>query len=194
MRYAYSLLRTCMTHGSQLRTTRRSLSTVTASGPTTPSEHFIFHPDFFSEREQKILLSASLEKLDAVESRDFRRRRKEYRSKHSAQGDLVALRLEDIFLPDEYYCFEEGHYDGVIRNYREMHVSSWPEGYPELPGILARLDPLHPDEPTQSHIIHLASDGEILPHVDNTEASGSWILGRLSTKGLHKIRIQAFYP
>lgn len=43
-----------------------------------------------------------------------------------------------------------------------MHVSSWPEGYPELPGILARLDPLHPDEPTQSHIIHLASDGEIL--------------------------------
>jgi len=25
------------------------------------------------------------------------------------------------------------------------------------------------------HILHLASDGHILPHIDNIEASGSWI-------------------
>lgn len=88
----------------------------------------------------------------------------------------------------------KGHYDGVIRNYREMHVSSWPEEYPELPTLLKRLESVHPDEPTQTHVLHLASDGEILvsetsfeskpmeltrfkPHIDNLEASGSWILG-----------------
>jgi len=29
----------------------------------------------------------------------------------------------------------------------------------------------------QTHLLHLASHGEILPHVDNVFASGSWILG-----------------
>lgn len=30
---------------------------------------------------------------------------------------------------------------------------------------------------TQMHLLHLASNGEIRPHVDNIGASGSWILG-----------------
>ncbi|TCD66682.1 hypothetical protein EIP91_001036 [Steccherinum ochraceum] len=57
-----------------------------------------------------------------------------------------------------------------------MHVSAWPD-VPGLEPLLERLRSLHPQEPTQTHILHLASDGEILPHVDNIEASGSWILG-----------------
>lgn len=67
----------------------------------------------------------------------------------------------------------QGHYDGVIRNYRESHVSSWQEiAHP----ILGKLLALMPGNPTlgsvQTHALHLASSGEILPHVDNVEASG----------------------
>lgn len=75
----------------------------------------------------------------------------------------------------------QGHYDGVIRRYRETHVSSWAVDQVDsssLSTILGRLRELHPgDRPTQTHVLHLASDGEILPHIDNTEASGSWIMG-----------------
>lgn len=49
---------------------------------------------------------------------------------------------------------------------------------PPLVSVLDRLRGLHPSgSATQTHVLHLASDGEILPHIDNTEASGSWILG-----------------
>jgi len=71
----------------------------------------------------------------------------------------------------------QGHFDGVIKWYREMHVSSWPSEPPEVLRALDRLKTVHPDEPTQTHILHLSSEGEILGHVDNVEASGSWILG-----------------
>jgi len=59
-----------------------------------------------------------------------------------------------------------------------MHVTSWPES--EVPGLstlLTRLHNLCPTADTQTHILHLASDGEILPHIDNLQASGTWILG-----------------
>ncbi|KAH8106766.1 hypothetical protein BXZ70DRAFT_914975 [Cristinia sonorae] len=135
-----------------------------------------FHPNVFNDVEQKILLSASLQKLDDVESRQFRRRRKEFLANNHGIVSQVSNSPQSWFFPDEYYNFEQGHYDGVIRNFREMHVSTWPD-LPELEPLLDRLRALHPQEPTQTHILHLASDGEILPHVDNVEASGSWILG-----------------
>ena len=37
-----------------------------------------FYPDFFSLEEQRVLLSASLQKLDMTESRKVRRRQKEF--------------------------------------------------------------------------------------------------------------------
>lgn len=59
-----------------------------------------------------------------------------------------------------------------------MHITSWPEhGVPGLSKILDRLRALCPTTNTQTHILHLASDGEILPHIDNLQASGMWILG-----------------
>lgn len=73
---------------------------------------------------------------------------------------------------------QQGHYDNVIRDYREMHLTSWCES--ETPGIARILDRLHamcPSQNIQTHILHLASTGEILPHVDNVSASGTWILG-----------------
>lgn len=60
-----------------------------------------------------------------------------------------------------------------------MHVSSWNDASSDdLLAVLKRLEGLYPtDGATQMHLLHLASDGEIFPHVDNIGASGSWILG-----------------
>ncbi|TFK76589.1 hypothetical protein BDN72DRAFT_755757 [Pluteus cervinus] len=136
------------------------------------SEDFKLWPAFISHTEQQLLLLTSLKLLDLKESKKLRNKRK-LLSKASPSS------LLDVFYPDEYYDFHEGHYDGVIHNYREMHLSSWPEAEtPGLTPILERLRTLYPtSEPTQTHLLHLASNGEILPHVDNTSASGAWIMG-----------------
>ncbi|KAI0636790.1 hypothetical protein C8Q77DRAFT_1094645 [Trametes polyzona] len=136
---------------------------------------FTFHPDFFTVQEQCVLLKAALRKLDSMESSRYRRRRKEFLRTSAPAGTQDSV--QGLFLPDELYDFQEGHFDGVIKHYREMHVTSWPEDMPDLPSLLDRLRTVHPDQDTQTHILHLASKGEILPHVDNLEASGSWILG-----------------
>lgn len=65
---------------------------------------FVFLPDFFSLHEQRLLLSAALDKLDKMESRQYRRRRKEY---ISGSPMRVSNDVQDVFLPDEYYCFEK---------------------------------------------------------------------------------------
>ncbi|TFY65042.1 hypothetical protein EVG20_g5745 [Dentipellis fragilis] len=138
---------------------------------------FHFIPDFFTLPEQRTLLSASLQKLDQTEPRSMQRRRKRLIASSKTSQDTGLI--QDVFLPDEYYQFEDGHFDGVIRRFREMHVSSWDDvDSPSLAKALSRLRPLYPTEAdTQTHLLHLASDGEIDPHVDNLDASGSWILG-----------------
>lgn len=163
---------------------------------------FKLWPAFLTEDEQAVLLKAALRKLDDNESRTMRRRRRDFLS--SLESSMTGFSggtssfLTELFLPDEYYQFEEvrgtaagarirahgtfvkGHFDGVIKRYREIHVSSWSADSlePPLSHVLDHLRALHPSNtPTQTHVIHLASDGEILPHVDNIEASGSWIMG-----------------
>ena len=59
----------------------------------------------------------------------------------------------------------QGHFDQVIKRYREMHVTSWPDDMPEVLPLLDRLKKIHPNQDTQTHILHLASDGEILVRV-----------------------------
>jgi len=58
-----------------------------------------------------------------------------------------------------------------------MNLTSWPTADEGLKSILDRLYSLCPTQNIQTHLLHLASYGEILPHVDNTSASGSWIVG-----------------
>ena len=59
-----------------------------------------------------------------------------------------------------------------------MHLTSWLEqDVARLSSIISRINALIPKVPTQTHILHLGTDGEILPHVDNVDASGTWILG-----------------
>ncbi|EIW85430.1 hypothetical protein CONPUDRAFT_142000 [Coniophora puteana RWD-64-598 SS2] len=136
---------------------------------------FTFLPGFLSLQEQRILLGVALQKLDSMENRRTRKRQKEYLAQKKKIESVETL--NDVFLPDEMYTFEEGHYDGVIRNYREMHVTSWPDDIPGLPNVLERLRELYPSPRTQTHALHLSSRGIILPHVDNISASGTWILG-----------------
>ncbi|KAG1736740.1 hypothetical protein EDB19DRAFT_1720033 [Suillus lakei] len=137
-------------------------------------EGFKFFPEFLSPTEQRILLSAALSKLDSTETKQARKQRRDFLASHPQRHCAI----EDVFLPDAYYNFQEGHYDGVIRHYREMHLSFWPEDQnPGLSFILARLQGLYPTSNIQTHILHLSSVGEILGHVDNIEASGTWILG-----------------
>jgi len=71
-----------------------------------------------------------------------------------------------------------------------MHLMSWPTSeFSGLSPILHRLHSLLPSQDTQTHLLHLASNGEILPHVDNVDASGSWILG-VSLGGDRVLRMQ----
>ena len=85
---------------------RRVVSTVTHLSRSTSLKDFAFYPTFFSESEQKILLSASLHKLDSTERREFRRRRKEY-LKQQATNNASTSSIRDVFLPDDFYSFEE---------------------------------------------------------------------------------------
>jgi alkylated DNA repair protein alkB family protein 7 len=81
----------------------------------------------------------------------------------------------------------------VISSYREMNLSSWPklpsdEQTAQLLDILKKMYSLLPSEPDAdssltgpphllTHLLHLSSNGYILPHVDNIEASAGTIVG-----------------
>ncbi|KZS99126.1 hypothetical protein SISNIDRAFT_480701 [Sistotremastrum niveocremeum HHB9708] len=144
-----------------------------------PAGDFCLIENFLSKEEQFLLLTAALRKLDANETVTYRKRRKTAQVTHDPSSE----NLLSAFHSDEFYRFENGHYDGVIRHYREMHVTAWPlvtdiESQDiTLDGILRKLLNFFPVDPVQTHILHLASEGEILPHVDNTSASGTYILG-----------------
>ncbi|KAF9648077.1 hypothetical protein BDM02DRAFT_3116017 [Thelephora ganbajun] len=156
--------------------TRWGSAVATLSSNHGLGDDFALYLNVFDEEEQKILLAASLRKLDRTEDRHHRKRRKIFEATRA--GKLSeCLDVNGLFLPDRYYDFQKGHYDGVIKNYRETHVSTWPEDQPRLSELLDRLRRFHPEEPIQYHVLHLASDGEIHPHVDHLGAFGSWIVG-----------------
>lgn len=168
----------------------RHLTFIRATNNLLP-EGFTFLPMFFDDHEQRLLLTVALNQLDTLESVRVRRLQNDYRSRNPVSDTIP---VEGVFLPDRYYTFHEvsiicdpcafgcsslkGHYDNVIRDYREMNLSSWPEyQVPGLAPLLNRLRAFCPSKNTQTHLLHLASSGEILPHIDNVSASGEWILG-----------------
>ncbi|KIJ69583.1 hypothetical protein HYDPIDRAFT_24412 [Hydnomerulius pinastri MD-312] len=154
---------------------RRAFAQLATANSGKLPEGFILFPDFFNICDQRILLTTALNQLDALESKRIRKIQKELRTRNPPPANSS---LENTFLPEHCYSFQEGHYDNVIRDYREMHLSSWPESEVHgLTSILDRLRALYPSQNTQTHLLHLSSTGEILPHVDNFSASGAWILG-----------------
>lgn len=70
-----------------------------------------------------------------------------------------------------------------------MHLTSWPDDIDNLLPTLHRLHSLCPTPKVQTHLLHLASYGRILPHIDNIAASGSWILG-VSLGGERTLRME----
>ncbi|KAF8436885.1 hypothetical protein L210DRAFT_3406500 [Boletus edulis BED1] len=149
-------------------------SNVRSSNGLLP-DGFTFFPRFFDTHERQLLLTAALSQLDATENIRARRLQIDYRARNPISDSDPD---EHLFLPDCCYTFHEGHYDNVIRDYREMRLTSWPESeFRGLTPVLDRLRALYPSRNTQTHLLHLASSGEIFPHIDNTSASGKWILG-----------------
>lgn len=79
------------------------VQTTVDRSPVALPEGFKFFPEFLSLTEQQILLSAALSKLDSFESRQTRKRRRDFLSNHLRESRTI----EDVFLPDAYYNFEE---------------------------------------------------------------------------------------
>ncbi|OCF75219.1 hypothetical protein I204_04072 [Kwoniella mangroviensis CBS 8886] len=161
-------------------------------------DDFLFWPDFFSIEECKTLVDMALWKLDRVDS-SLKRRRK---GKQTSEPNEGADELQKLF--DREYGFEKGHYDSVIHHYRETLLSTLPPNpssnlistlsklYTLLPEISTSMSKSTsiPPEGTITHLLHLSPKGEILPHVDNLEASGKYICG-VSLGGERILRLRA---
>jgi alkylated DNA repair protein alkB family protein 7 len=68
-------------------------------------EDFTIVPDFLTLPEQRILLATSLQKLDSIDSRQFRRLRRTFLRSRKISDPTCSV--QDMFLPDQYYQFEE---------------------------------------------------------------------------------------
>ena len=99
------------------RRLRRRYSTIPAL-PTDDDRDFLWYPRFFDQVEQHALLSAALRKLDAVEPRASRKRRRDFlaarRQDSDSDSDSDSVHqpkeigdLKNVFLPDDLYHFEE---------------------------------------------------------------------------------------
>jgi alkylated DNA repair protein alkB family protein 7 len=75
------------------------------SGSAPRDFHLI--PDFLSVAEQRILLTAALQKLDAFESRRLRLLKKD------RPPTVESPHLQDIFYPDDHYRFDEARFIGI---------------------------------------------------------------------------------
>lgn len=75
------------------------------SHPYLPGHAFAFFPQFFSRREQRLLLSASLKILDSSDTRLSRRTRAAFfKSKLSQSNDTDPM---ELFAPDDLYHFQD---------------------------------------------------------------------------------------
>jgi hypothetical protein len=76
-----------------------------ASHPYPPGHAFTFFPQFFSRKEQRLLLSASLKILDSSDTRLTRRKRADFfNSKLPQSNDTDPM---ELFAPDDLYHFQE---------------------------------------------------------------------------------------
>jgi len=83
---------------------KRPLSTSTnARGRCYPRD-FTLLPDFLTLSEQKTLLATSLGILDSAESRQHRRWRRKLEASRTPDNSSL---IQSMFLPDEFYQFEE---------------------------------------------------------------------------------------
>ncbi|GAA5944449.1 hypothetical protein JCM3775_006636 [Rhodotorula graminis] len=157
-------------------------------------------PSFLSASEHDLLLEHSLRLLDspARTTAAARKKRREWVKAHPGwDGGAASAARTARFLPDEATLWEEGHFDGVIKLYREMLVrdGQWGDEAREGTPLAAALDKVYsllpppsssppspsprPSPPSHLslHLLHLSSRGSIAPHVDNLDAFGRTIAG-----------------
>jgi hypothetical protein len=100
-----SSCRSSLFHVCSEITPLRTLSTIARSDAVEIlNGDFVLYHQVFDVPEQKILLSASLDKLDHTEGRQFRRRRKQYHD--SSIPPSPSSSICDLFLPEDYYDFQ----------------------------------------------------------------------------------------
>ena len=186
-----------LTHSNRLTLASKSplISLPTPSPQRLPTGFHLF-PTFYSEREQGTLLESALMVLDKRGvRRDPGSGRKVRRSKAEILNDRESKPgLQGWFMDEGAYEFEDGHFDGVIKTYRETSIS---DGLPDLAGadksfrqtpmeLIAKLDYMFADPAGENdngatgvemHAIHLGSKGRIDGHVDGVESMGSTIVG-----------------
>lgn len=97
----------------------KSCRTCTKRLYSTPHPSLTILPTFLSSDEQSLLLSHTLALLDSPSRTTSAGRKKRKTWLKANTGYDVA---KDGFMQDEAYEFEEGHFDGVIKGYREMLV------------------------------------------------------------------------
>lgn len=103
-----SILPRCLLQAVRHNSTRRRYSTSTI--PLWLRDNFSFWPTFLNEVEQTVVLRAALRKLDDNESKSMRRRRRDYLAAHQGLASRLpslGTPVTHVFLPDEYYQFEE---------------------------------------------------------------------------------------
>jgi hypothetical protein len=86
-------------------TTSRRYNTLQV--PALPADDFLWYPHFFDQAEQRTLLSAALRKLDSVEPRASRKRRRDFLASRRQDQSKDIEDLRNTFLPDDLYHFEE---------------------------------------------------------------------------------------
>ena len=109
------------------RRQRRRYSTIPAL-PTDDDRDFLWYPRFFDRVEQHALLSAALRKLDAVEPRASRKRRRDFLAARRQDSDdsdsdhqpKEIGDMKNVFLPDDLYHFEEVRLTGDCDRLRDI--------------------------------------------------------------------------
>ncbi|MBW0533676.1 hypothetical protein O181_073391, partial [Austropuccinia psidii MF-1] len=155
-----------------------------------PSNHFEFHsniydpsdfilyPNFLSTDQQSLMIDFLLSRLDKVDRSQSRNRFK---------NQTISTRSPGSFQSQENYRFECEHFDQVISGYREAQVTelnlSSKTNATKISQVKCMFDEIISLSPSFQqkfpliHLLHLAADGKIDRHIDNTDASGSTIVG-----------------
>lgn len=106
----------CRHSGNAMRNYVSSTQVLRRNFASRPDPHaFSFFPEFFSRKEQGLLLSASLKILDSLDTRLARRRRADFfRSEPPRSSDTDPL---ELFAPDDLYHFQEVSLKAILTVY-----------------------------------------------------------------------------
>lgn len=113
---AIALQVSCRHSGNAMRNYVSSTQVLRRNFASRPDPHaFSFFPEFFSRKEQSLLLSSSLKILDSLDTRLARRRRADFfRSEPPQSSDTDPL---ELFAPDDLYHFQEVSLKAILTVY-----------------------------------------------------------------------------